>query len=166
VNDLSESTTHLVAIDSSVMVGVLNLLDHRHTQAKNLLDALKLAQVELIYFDCVVGESLSTILRRLREKNQTTAISQLISEIAANFLPEQLTWILPDAPLLYRQILHLIETSSGELNFNDALIALACRERNIPYLASFDADFDALGWLQRIERHDALPAAIRKFQSD
>lgn len=148
------------------MVGVLNLLDHRHTQAKNLLDALNRAQVKLIYFDCVIAESLSTIQRRLHEKSQTTAISQLISEIAANFPPELLTWILPDAPLLYGQILRLIETSSGELNFNDALIALACRERHIPYLASFDADFDAIAWLQRIERHDELPAAIHKFHPD
>jgi predicted nucleic acid-binding protein len=35
-----------------------------------------------------------------------------------------------------------MKSSGGELNFNNALIALACRERNIPAIVSFDADFD------------------------
>jgi predicted nucleic acid-binding protein len=141
-----------VAIDSSVMVGVLNTLDHRHVQAKRLVDDLQLASANLIYFDCVVAESVSTILRRLHEKQQFTAIQQLLDAVADTFPPERLTWIMPDTPRLYTQILALIESSSGELNFNDALIALACRERNISVLASFDADFDSIEWLQRIER--------------
>jgi predicted nucleic acid-binding protein len=32
----------------------------------------------------------------------------------------------------------------------DALIALACREREIPAIASFDADFDQVAWLKRV----------------
>ncbi len=42
--------------------------------------------------------------------------------------------------------------SIGALNFNDALIALACRERGIPSIASFDADFDQVPWLRRLAR--------------
>jgi predicted nucleic acid-binding protein len=42
------------------------------------------------------------------------------------------------------------------LNFNDALIALACRERSISAIASFDADFDAIAWLKRLH----LPADV------
>jgi predicted nucleic acid-binding protein len=44
------------------------------------------------------------------------------------------------------------------LNFNDALISLACRERNIPAIASFDADFDQVAWLHRL----ATPAVSPK----
>jgi len=36
------------------------------------------------------------------------------------------------------------------MNFNDALIALACRERGIPAIASFDADLDQVAWLSRL----------------
>jgi len=36
------------------------------------------------------------------------------------------------------------------LNFNDALIALACRERDIKAIASFDGDFDQVDWLRRL----------------
>ncbi len=69
---------------------------------------------------------------------------------------DMLTWILPDVPRLYSETLDLIHTSSGELNFNDALIALACRERNIPALVSFDPDFDRVAWLKRV----AIPADV------
>jgi hypothetical protein len=44
----------------------------------------------------------------------------------------------------------------GELHFQDGLIALACRERQIRLLASFDRDFDRLSWLTRI----ATPAEV------
>ncbi|MFQ6016158.1 MAG: PIN domain-containing protein [Anaerolineae bacterium] len=36
------------------------------------------------------------------------------------------------------------------MNFNDALIALACRERGIPAIASFDADFEQVAWLRHL----------------
>lgn len=146
-----------VAIDSSIMVGVLNTSDHRHVQAKRLVDDLQLAEATLIYFDCVIAESVSTLLRRLHEKQQFTAIQQLLDAATDSFPPERLTWIMPDTPRLYAQILALIESSLGELNFNDALIALACRERGISMLASFDTDFDDIEWLQRIERINDEP---------
>jgi len=36
------------------------------------------------------------------------------------------------------------------------LIALSCRYREIPLLASFDRDFDQLAWLQRIAQPNDL----------
>ncbi len=58
--------------------------------------------------------------------------------------------LYPDLPNLYDEVVALVEQTDGELNFNDALIALSCRNRNIPWLASFDADFDRVDWLKRI----------------
>lgn len=146
----------VVAIDSSVLVGALNKLDHRHIQAKALLAALQDVAATLVYFDCVVAESISTILRRLSEKQKFSDVHSLLAEIAEALPANRLTWILPDSPRLYGDILALIGASVGELNFNDALIALACRERGIAVVASFDADFDAVAWLQRIERSEQI----------
>lgn len=146
----------VVAIDSSVLVGALNKLDHRHIQAKALLAALQDVAATLVYFDCVVAESISTILRRLSEKQKFSEVHSFLAEIAEALPANRLTWILPDSPRLYDDILALIGASSGELNFNDALIALACRERGIAVVASFDADFDAVNWLQRIERSEQI----------
>ena len=50
----------------------------------------------------------------------------------------------------------LLRSSAGELNFNDGLITLACRERQIRLLASFDRDFDRISWLIRV----ATPADV------
>ncbi len=35
--------------------------------------------------------------------------------------------------------------------------SLACRERDVPATASFDADFDQMDWLRRIAAPDDLP---------
>jgi len=140
----------VVAIDSSVLVGALNKLDQA------LLAALQDVAATLVYFDCVVAESISTILRRLSEKQKFSEVHSFLAEIAEALPANRLTWILPDSPRLYDDILALIGASSGELNFNDALIALACRERGIAVVASFDADFDAVNWLQRIERSEQI----------
>ena len=51
----------------------------------------------------------------------------------------------------------MVEQSGGELNFNDALIAVSCRKREIVMFASFDLDFDHIvPWLKRIARPDQL----------
>ena len=56
-----------------------------------------------------------------------------------------------------------IDTSfNGQLNFNDGLIALSCRERSIHVLASFDRDFDMIDWLARI----ATPEDVQSLPSD
>jgi predicted nucleic acid-binding protein len=74
----------------------------------------------------------------------------LLDRLNAQVPSDAITWILPDVPHLYPEVLDLIRSSSGALNFNDALIALACRERGVPAIASFDADFDQVAWLQRL----------------
>jgi predicted nucleic acid-binding protein len=47
--------------------------------------------------------------------------------------------------------------TSGALSFHDALIALSCRHREIPLIASFDRDIDQVEWLHRVARPDDLP---------
>jgi predicted nucleic acid-binding protein len=53
-------------------------------------------------------------------------------------------------PHLYDDVVALVEQTGGEMNFNDALIALSCRKWRISFLASFDADFDRVSWLKRV----------------
>lgn len=141
-----------VAVDSSVLVGLINPRDHWHDQALALRDVLLATGVELLYFDCVVAESVSTATRRLHEKGWLAEVEALLDRVSAQVPKETITWILPDVPRLYSDVLDLIRSSSGTLNFNDAFIALACRERSIPAIASFDADFDQVTWLRRLAR--------------
>ena len=85
------------------------------------------ARLEPIYFDCVLAEAVSTVARRLREKRRSADLTRFLNRIVADFQPEVITWILPDVPRLYVPALEAVQSSGGELNFNDALIALACR---------------------------------------
>jgi len=104
----------------------------------------------------VISESVSVAVRRLYEKNRADEIEPLLNRLETEFTTDAITWILPDVPRLYPKIITLMKNSGGELNFHDALIALACQERGIPAIASFDADFDQLPWLRRF----AIPADL------
>ena len=139
-----------VVIDSSVLVGLINTRDLWREQSLVLRQALLDAGNELLYFDCVVAEAVSAAARRLHEKGRAFEVKVLMDRLDAQAAPADITWILPDVPDLYADVLGLIRSSSGELNFNDALIALACRQRGIPAIASFDADFDRISWLRRL----------------
>ncbi len=139
-----------IAVDSSVLVALINPRDLWRDQAVALRQAMLDVEAELIYFDCVVTESVSAAARRLHEKNREGEVRALLTRVDTQVPYSNITWILPDVPDLYKEVLDLVRSSSGELNFNDALIALACRTRNIPAIASFDSDFDQISWLRRI----------------
>lgn len=146
-----------VVIDSSVLVGLINPYDLWRSQAVALHQALLVTGTEVVYFDCVVTEVISATVRRLHEKNRLTDIDGLFNQLDIYVPPTTITWILPQVPRLYSEAFDLIRFSKGELNFNDALIALACRERGIPAIASFDADFDQIAWLERLARPEDIP---------
>ncbi len=139
-----------VVIDSSVLVGLLYPNDLWHSQAVALWTAVKTAGHISTYFDCVATEAISVAVRRLHEKGRQPEVDTLFKQLNSYVPPETITWILPDVSRLYPEALKLMRSSSGSLNFNDALIALACRERDIPAIASFDADFDQIAWLRRL----------------
>ena len=141
-----------VVIDSSVLVGLLVPNDVWHTRAVALWDRIKAAGHVGLFLDCVAAESISVATRRLQEKDRIADVEPLLDRLNVQVPNEAITWILPDVPHLYPEVLDLIRSSSGALNFNDALIALACRERSIPAIASFDADLDRVPWLRRLAR--------------
>ena len=147
-----------VAVDSSVLVGLINPRDLWRGRALALRDALLATGADLLYFDCVVTESISAAARRLHEKGRLAEVEALLDRLNDQVPGDTITWILPDVPHLYPEVLDLIRSSSGALNFHDALIALACRERSIPAIASFDADFDQVGWLRRLARPEDVAA--------
>lgn len=141
-----------VAIDSSVLVGLINPRDLWRDKAIALRHALLDHKVELYYFDCVVAESISVVARRLNEQGHLADVKVLFDELNIHIPVAAITWILPDVPRLYPEIIDLMRSSSGDLNFHDALIALSCRDRKIATIASFDTDFDQITWLRRLVR--------------
>ena len=120
----------LVAIDSSVLVGLVVPSDAWHLAAEALLRTIRAAGHRPVYLDCVATESASTVLRRLHERREG-GVGRTLDRLMQHVPVEEITWAMPDVPALYTQALDLMRSSEGgALNFNDALIALACRDRH------------------------------------
>ncbi len=145
-----------IAIDTSVLVGLINPQDVWHHTAQQLNQALQAGDTAVILFDCVLAEAASVIVRRLHEKKQFTAVDTFLQQLHQQYPAESLTWIFPTVSNFYGDILLLMRSTNGTLNFIDALIALACRERSIPTIASFDTDFDTIPWLTRLSQPEQL----------
>lgn len=148
-----------IAVDTSVLIGMLNPRDIWRPRAETLLTALRDAGFTLLNFDCAVTEAASTLTRRLHEQKRSAEVPAMLDALSVQIPPRVITWTFWDVPRLYSQVLDLMRGSYGKLNFNDALIALACRERGIPAIASFDADFDQVPWLKRVAEPGDLPMA-------
>lgn len=134
----------LISVDTSVVVGLLDSRDHWHPTATSLQTALLADGFSPVYFDCVVTEAVSTLARRLRETRREAELPDLWNRLATALPESSLTWVLPDVPRLYSQVMDLIRSSEGELNFNDSL----------------DRDFDRLSWLKRFSASDDIRAFL------
>ncbi|OQY47964.1 MAG: hypothetical protein B6242_03760 [Anaerolineaceae bacterium 4572_78] len=139
-----------VVMDSSVLVGLVNHHDHWHKQSMALYQDILVAKWEIVYLDCVISESVSAVIRRLHEKKQFNHIQYVFQKLNRYAMTDNITWVFPEVPSLYNDVIKLIQSSNGTLNFNDALIALICQKRKISFIASFDTDFDQITWLKRV----------------
>ena len=72
-----------VAVDASVLVGLINPHDLWRDRALALRDALLTTGNELVYFDCVVAETISAAVRRLREKGRVADVEVLLDQLSA-----------------------------------------------------------------------------------
>ncbi len=141
-----------IALDASFVLGLLDEKDLWNSRAMRLYEILVARDFHIVVFDCVMAESISILARRIHEKRRDLDLKSLLDRTKAKFPTKSIVWLYPDLPEQYDSVVDLIEQSNGELSFNDALIALSCQQRNIEYLASFDADFDQVKWLKRLQR--------------
>lgn len=141
-----------IGIDTSVLIGLLDPKDVWHEPAVALKHTLIAHDADIAVFDCVLAEAISTMARRIHEQRRASDLDRLVDRIVSDYPVDDILWVLPDVPALYAEIIDLVRASNGALNFNDSLIALSCRHRDIPLIASFDHDFDRLEWLRRIAK--------------
>ena len=139
-----------VALDTSLMVGLLDPKDIWHVKSLALKNSLIEYDAQIVIFDCVIAEAISVLARRFHEKRRQGDFDVLLSTLLDSYPPTAISWILSGLPQKYLAVLDLVRTSNGELNFNDALIALTCQANSIELIASFDQDFDNVAWLKRL----------------
>lgn len=99
-------------------------------------------RADVAVFDCVLAEAISTMARRTHEQRRAADLDNFLERVLTGYPPDDVLWLLPDVPALYGEIIALVRSAQGELNSDDALIALSCRHRGIPLIASFDGGFD------------------------
>ena len=139
-----------VVLDTVIVAALLDSRDKWHQSAVAVRDSLKSVEAEIFYLDPVINEVVSVLARRLGEQQRIEQFILLLDQLKRLTPAEKITWVSPLTERLFPSVLALVRRHKGKLNFHDALIALACQEFNIRYIASFDRDFDEIDWLTRI----------------
>ena len=150
----------LISIDANVLVALTDTRDKWHHDAILLRDALLTSGAQLVYFDCVINEAISVIGRRAEEQKRSDQFEHLLDALFATVPEALITWISAAAQHLFPEVISLCRAHQGRLNFNDALIALACKELGMSFILSFDGDFDNVAWLRRIADFESINDAL------
>jgi predicted nucleic acid-binding protein len=140
-----------IVYDSNFLIGLIDEEDRWHKISIEIHNRIK-RNFNIIYLDCVANEVISVLARRYKEKNKLEIFREkVLKKFKEIIRKEDLTWIYRDIEEYYTEIIEKIENYSGRLNFNDCLIVIFLEENNIPYIASFDEDFDNVEGIKRIK---------------
>lgn len=139
-------------VDTSILVALASSRDSQHAKATNLLQMIEADnRFDLIYSDCILIETLTVIARRAEEQKRIADFEAIAKQaLVQASISDQFVWLLPNVRIKFNDCVNLMRQTSGRLNFNDALIALACKELDISHILSFDSDFDQISWLTRL----------------
>jgi predicted nucleic acid-binding protein len=152
------ATPKRVLMDTNVLVALLDARDTWHASAQALREALKATAVSLVYCDAVVNETIGVLARRAQEQRRVDQFAGLVEALLHQVPTEAIVWLSSETQRLYDQVIELVRTTSGDLNFHDALIALGGQLLGVDIIASFDRDFDQVAWLTRVGTPEAVMA--------
>lgn len=139
-----------VILDTNYIIALIDDKDKRAIIAGQLSVKLKLREAKAIYLDCVLNEVISVLGKRFEERKRTTEFRSTLKRLIDLVPKDKITWVYPEVPRLYEQVLKIIEKYKGKLNFHDGLIVAATKEMGIDCIVSFDEDFDEIPKLKRI----------------
>ena len=108
---------------------------------------------EPVLLDLLVGEAVSVICRRARERGKEPPdLAQALATVRRWAEEGAIRWVAPEAQRLIGPTLDVIRETAGRLNvnFNDALLVVLQREGVIGEVASFDQGFDVVPTFRRI----------------
>ena len=141
-----------VVLDANVIVAQLDRADVFSERAQALGRRLRDDGAEIVLLDVLVGEAISVICRRARERRSLQPNVDAILATVRNWAEAGFVrWVGGEAKRVIGSILDVIEETGATLNFNDALLVVLQREGLIDEVASFDRGFDLLPDFRRIE---------------
>jgi predicted nucleic acid-binding protein len=86
-------TSKHVAVDTNVLVALVDSRDKWHASAVTLRDALKAAQGNLLYFDPVLNETVSVLARRAEEQGRAQQFPGLMDTLIQQAPTEVVVWL-------------------------------------------------------------------------
>jgi predicted nucleic acid-binding protein len=70
-----------IAIDSNVLVALIDSRDKWHVDAGVLLSVLKKRGLQPVYIDCVINETISVLARRGEEQRRSEELPTLFGQL-------------------------------------------------------------------------------------
>lgn len=137
-------------LDANVLVAWIDSADSLHTRAHDLMAQLEQDGAAPVLLDILVGEAVSVLCRRLRERRQRGDLAALLAEFRRRIDPSTIQWVGAEAERMYERILDQVAATEGRLNFNDAFVVLLQKEGRVGPVATFDAGFDAVPGFLRV----------------
>ena len=137
-------------LDANVLVAWIDAADSLHARAHDLMTQLEQDGNEPVLLDVLVGEAVSVLCRRFRERRRSGDLAAMLADFRRRIDPSAIMWVGSEAERLYDGILDLVASTGGRLNFNDAFIAVLQKEGHIGPVATFDAGFDAVPGFVRV----------------
>ena len=139
-------------VDTNFIVALLDKRDSLHKRATVLNEWLIEESAELFYADCVINETVSVLVRRLREQRRSGDIEEMLNVLEALFPPASLTWTYHGVDEEWASVFDLIRKTRGKVNFHDALLARSAVNLGVSHIISFDANLDEITSWKRIGR--------------
>jgi predicted nucleic acid-binding protein len=142
--------TTTIAIDTNVLVALVDENDTWHQRAIAIREAVRSSSARVVYFDCIINETIAVIERRVEEQKRSEQFEVLLDRLMSNVPVGGITWASAAVERLFDETVSICREHQGRLNFHDALMALVCRELKVVHILSFDRDFDEIAWLTRL----------------
>lgn len=141
-----------VVLDANVIVAQLDRADVFYERAQELGRRLRDDGAQIVLLDVLVGEAVSVICRRARERRSLQPSVDATIGIVRNWAEAGfIRWVAGEGERLIGSILDVIRETGARLNFNDALLVVLQREGLIGEVASFDRGFDVLSGFRRVD---------------
>lgn len=140
-----------VVLDANVIVAWLDSADSLAARAHGLMTRLRGENAELVLVDIVVAEALSVLCRRAAQRRSSPPDLATALETVRRWGEQgSIRWLAREQERLLPEILDTIATTSGRLNFNDALLVVLQRDGSIGEVASFDEGFESVSTFARL----------------
>jgi len=104
-------------LDANVLVAWIDAADSLHARAHDLMTRLEQDGTDPVLLDVLVGEAVSVLCRRFRERRRTGDLAAMLADFRRRIEPSAIMWVGSEAERLYEDILDLVASTGGQAQF-------------------------------------------------